>query len=181
MKQRRKHSKIDKLPIPLKDAVEQMMQSPDFTYSMIRAYIISNGYEISESSVQRHAASLNANLQSVRMVSENFRALGEEMARYPQLDTTEGIIRLLSHQILEAIQKTPEERWADIEPDKLIAQASSLIRAASYKANIDIKNKDVLDAGYEQVKTLAFEAFAKERPDLYKEFTAVLAKKVERV
>jgi hypothetical protein len=175
---RRKHSKIDKLPDKLKDDVEQMMQT-NFTYAEIADYIKRNGYDISIASVCRHAGNLNKTLQTLRMAQENFRVIMEEVNRYPQLDTSEGIIRLLSHQVLEAINNTPKERWAAIDPSKLIRQATALVRTASYKNNVDLKNKDILDAGFEQVKVLVFEAMAKERPDLYKEVSGFLATKGE--
>ncbi|MGE5494602.1 MAG: phage protein Gp27 family protein [Burkholderiales bacterium] len=82
---RRKHSKIDKLPDNLRCAVEQMMQT-DFTYAEIADYIKQQGYEISITSVWRHATTLNATVQSLRMAQENFRVIMEEVARYPQLD-----------------------------------------------------------------------------------------------
>ena len=175
-KQRRKHSIIDKLPAELKDTVDQMCQT-DFTYAEIADFIESQGFEISVSSVWRYASSLNATLQSLRMANENFRVIMEEVAKYPQLDTTEGIIRLLSHQVFEAIQKTPEDKWGDIDPVDLIRQASSLIRAAGYKQKTDLQNKSILEAGYEQVKTLVFEAMATENPELYKQVSKFLAAK----
>ncbi len=175
-RQRRKHSIIDKLPSDLKAAVEQMMMN-DFTYAEIADFIQSQGYEISVSSVWRHASTLNATVQSLRMASENFRVMMEEVAKYPQLDTTEGIIRLLSHQVFEAIVKQPEDKWADIDPADLIKQASALVRAASYKRNIDLKNASILEAGYEQVKVLVFEAMAQENPELYKQVSKFLESK----
>lgn len=164
-KQRRKHSIIDKLPNTLKDTVDQMCQT-DFTYAEIVDFIKDAGYDISVSSVWRYASSLNASLQSLRMANENFRVIMDEVAKYPQLDTTEGIIRLLSHQVLDAIQKTPEEKWADVDPADLIKQSTALVRAASYKQKTDLQNKSILDAGYEQVKVLVFEAMARENPEL---------------
>lgn len=173
---KRKHSKIDQLPGAIKDAVEQMMQA-NFTYAEIVNYLKQQGHPISISSVCRHAQNLNATLQTLRMAQENFRVIMEEVGKYPQLDTGEGIIRLLSHQVIEAINKTPEERWAAIDPEKLIRQATGLVRAASYKSNVDLKNKDILEAGFEQVKVLVFESMAKERPELYKEVAAYLNEK----
>jgi len=162
----RKHSKIDKLPPDLRDTVEQMMQS-NFTYAEIADYIRDHGFEISITSVYRHA----------KMAQENFRVVMEEVAKYPQLDTTEGIIRLLSHQVMEAIQNTTEEQWKNIDPSKLVSQATGLVKAASYKANMDIKNKDILDAGLEQVKVLVFESMAKEQPELYAEVSKFISDK----
>ena len=173
-KQRRKHGIIDKLPTDIKDTVDQMCQA-DFTYSEIVDYIRDSGYEISVSSVCRYAKSLNASLQSLKMANENFRAIMDEMAKYPQMDTTEGIIRLLSHQVLDAIQNTPEDKWSGMDPVKLIQQSTALVRAASYKQKTDLENKSVLDAGYEQVKILVFEAMAKENPELYRQVSEFLA------
>ena len=144
--QRRKHSKIDKLPPTLKEAVEQMMQS-DFTYAEIVDFLKNEGYEISIASVCRHARTLNASLQQLKMAQENFRVIMEEIERYPALDTTEGIIRLLSHNMLETIQNMGEDEWQTMKPEDLVKQSTALIKAASYKQNMDLKNKDILEAG----------------------------------
>jgi hypothetical protein len=101
----------------------------------------------------------------------------EEINRYPDMDTSEGIIRLLSHYVLESIHNTPEEQWKSIKPEDLIKQATSLVKAATYKKNMDIKNEDILSAGFEQVKSMVFEAMAKERPELYKDVAEFLEEK----
>lgn len=176
-KKRRKHSIIDKLPPELKATVEEMMKS-DFTYQDIADYIkAQTDNDISITSVWRYASSLNESVETLRMAQENFRVIMEEINKYPALDTSEGIIRLLSHNVLESIQNTPEERWQQLDPEALIKQATALVKAASYKKNLDIKNEDILSAGFEQVKTMVFEAMAKERPDLYKEVAGFLNKK----
>lgn len=174
----RKHSKIDKLPSDIKDTVEQMMQA-DFTYSEIADYIRDCGFSISTTSVWRHATNLNATVETLRMAQENFRVIMDEIARYPQLDTSEGIIRLLSHHVLEAIKNTDEDQWKNVDPLKLIMQANGLVRAASYKTNMDIKNKDIMEAGLEQVKVLVFESMAREKPELYKDVVKFLNIKTE--
>ena len=108
---RRKHSIIDGFPTDLKDAVDEMIKS-DFTYREIVNYIKRQGFEISQSSVQRYASSLNATLQSIRMTQENFRAIMDETEKYPNLDATDGILWLLSGQIFNAIN--------DLDPEKNI-------------------------------------------------------------
>ncbi len=173
---RRKHSKIDALPQPIKDTVERMMQT-DCTYGEIADYIKQQGYEISVTSVWRHASTLNATVQSLRMAQENFRVIMDEVGKYPQLDASEAIIRLLSHQVLEAIQQKQPDELAKMDPEKLLRESSALIRAAAYKSRIDIQNKDALEAGFEQIKAQFFEAMSKERPDLYTEVSKFLAEK----
>ncbi len=176
-KKNRKCSKIDRLPLKVKDTVEQMMLNPTITYKEIVDYIQKKGYEISMSSVQRHAANLNESASNLKMAQENFRVIMEEINRYPNLDTTEGIIRLLSNYVMEAINSTPEERWKDIEPVKLMAQATALTRAAAYKSKIDIENQDMLDRGFEYVKDMLFEALATEKPNLYEQVEKFITRK----
>ena len=101
----------------------------------------------------------------------------DEMSKYPNLDTTEGIIRLLSHNVLEAINATPEERWKDIDPVKLIGQATALTRAAAYKNKIDIESKELLDRGFDYVKDMIFDTMAQENPQLYRQLEKYLNQK----
>ena len=128
-RKRRKHSKIDKLSPELKATVEDMMKA-DFTYAEIADYIKDQTDQpISISSVCRYAANLNESVETLRMAQENFRVIMEEINKYPALDTSEGIIRLLSHNVLESIQNTPEEKWKNIDPEALLKQATSLVKA----------------------------------------------------
>lgn len=173
---RRKHSKIDGLPGAVRETVEQMVMS-NATYAEVADFIKSKGHEISIGSVWRYAKSLNATVKQLRMAQENFRIIMEEVAKYPNLDTTDGIIRLLSHNVLEAVMRTDKEDWEKVDPEKLLKQGSALIRAAAYKQNLDLKNQDILDAGFEQVKTLVFDALAKEQPDLYAQVAGFLNQK----
>ena len=176
-KKRRKHSKIDKLSPELRAVVEDMMKS-DFTYAEIAESITEQTEQpISISAVCRYASSLTESVEALRMAQENFHCIMEEINQYPDLDTGEGIIRLLSHYVLEAVQKTPEESWENIDPVTLLKQATSLVKAAAYKKNLDIKNEDIMTAGFEQVKAMVFDAMARERPDLYAEVAKFLEEK----
>jgi hypothetical protein len=176
--QRRRHSIIDRLDEDVKATVDQMLQA-NFTYAEIVDYIKRTGTDISIAAVCRYAKSFNASIQALRAVQENFRGMMEEIARYPQLDTTEGILRILSHQMLEQIQKMPEEAWASMKPEDVFRQATALARAVAYKQKTDLANKSILEAGFEQVKTLVFEAMAKENPKLYEQVRQYLDSKKE--
>lgn len=176
----RKHSKIDGFPISLKEEVEFMMQS-DYTYKEIAQHIKDSGYEISLTSIYRHAKNLNASLKQLKMVQENFKVINEELRKYPNLDTGDGIIRLLSHQILERVQNMDQEDLKYVDVLKLMKEANALIRTATYKNNIDLKNKDILEAGYEKVKSLVFETMRKEEPHLYEKVSEFLNKKVDDI
>ncbi|AVM67794.1 hypothetical protein C3V36_07170 [Lachnospiraceae bacterium oral taxon 500] len=172
----RKHSIIDGLPVDLKEAVEMMIRN-DFTYKEIVDFIRQSGFDISIASVWRHAKGLKASLQSLRLAQENFRAIAEEMDRYPDLDTTEGMVRLLSHLMMERVQTLTAEELMIVSPDKLLTQINNLVRTAAYKKNLDLKNQDILEAGYEKVNKTFFDALAKERPDLYAQVSDFLNEK----
>ena len=175
-KKNRKHSIIDGLPSEFKDAVDEMIKS-DFTYHEIVDYIRKNGVEISMSSVQRYASSLNETLQSLRMTQENFHAVMEETEKYKNLDVTDGILRLLSNQVFQAINNLPEEQVQSIDFETLMKNAVALTRAVAYKRKIDIDSKDTLKNGAEQFQRYISEAMSEERPELYKEIKKFIKEK----
>lgn len=175
-KKNRKHSIIDGLPSELRDAVDEMIKS-DFTYHEIVDYIRKNGVEISMSSVQRYASSLNETLQSLRLAQENFRAVMEETEKYKNLDVTDGILRLLSNQVFQAINQIPEEQVQNTDFETLMKNAVALTRAVAYKKKIDIDSKNALENGAEQFQGYIFEAMSEERPELYKELKKFIKEK----
>ena len=152
---KRKHSKIDKLPSDIKEAVEQMILG-DYTYRDVCDFVRDTAnVTLSEAAVCRYAQGLNASVQEIRLASENMRALTEEMQKFPQLDTTEGIARLISHKVLQAVQQ-------------LIEKATALIRAVSLKNSTDIKTANLKNVAFESFKEDIFDAMAKENPELYR-------------
>lgn len=175
-KKNRKHSKIDSLPNDIKEAVEEMIKS-DFTYREIVDYIKNQGFEISQSSVQRYASGLNETLQSLRMAQENFRAVMEETEKYKNLDVSDGILRLLSNQIFQGINNFSEDQMQDIDFETLMKNAVALTKAIAYKRKIDVDTKTVLENGMEEFQTAIYEAMSQERPDLYRELKKYLKEK----
>lgn len=173
---RRKHSKIDQLEPAVKATVDEMIKTGAY-YREIVKYIQSHGVSISLAAVGKYAKNLMTTLDALRLSQENLRAVAEEIDKHPDLDTTDGILRLCSYQIFNAINNIPEESLNDIDFDTLLKNAVALTRAAAYKKNIDIKNRDMLENGAEQFKELIFEAMAEERPDLYKEVKKFIKKK----
>ena len=95
----RKHSKIDALDPALRETVEQMLLSGS-TYSEIVDFLGANGVGISVASVCRYARAYQAEVQMLNMAQENFRRMMDELDKYPDLDTTEAIIRLTSQNLL---------------------------------------------------------------------------------
>lgn len=165
---KRKHSKIDKLPADIKEAVEQMILG-DYTYRDVCNFVRDTAnITLSEAAVCRYAQGLNASVQEIRLASENMRALTEEMQKFPQLDTTEGIALLISHKVLQAVQQMDEIALKEADPLKLIEKATALIRAVSLKNSTDIKTASLKNVAFESFKEDIFDAMAKENPELYK-------------
>lgn len=96
---------------------------------------------------------------------------------YPDLDTTEAIIRLTSQNLLNALANTSEEDWQGVSIDKMLREANALVRAAAYKKRVEIQNQDTTEAGLDAVKSLVWQAMAKERPDLYRQVNEFLNSK----
>ena len=176
MGKRRKHSKIDQLEPAVKETVDEMIKTGAY-YREIVDYIQSHGVSISLAAVGKYAKNLMSTLDALRLSQENFRAIMEETDRYPDLDMTDGILRLLCNQMLDAINKLPEERLQEVDFDTLSKNAVALTRAGAYKKNVDVKTRDALENGAEQFRDLIFEAMAAERPDLYQEVRRFMKEK----
>ena len=92
----------------------------------------------------------------------------------PETEDTEEIIRTLSRIILTSIQRLSEEDLEDVDPMKLMKQASDLIRLTAYKKSVDIKNKKLSEVGFESVKGKVFEGLARQYPELYEKLAAAI-------
>ncbi len=178
-KRNRKHSKIDALPQEHKSTVEQMLLA-GYRYWEIQNYLTENGYNVSLAAICRHAQHFDADVETLTIANENFKAMMQELERCPDLDTTEAIVRLTSQNLFKALANTSEEDWQDIKPQELMKQATGLVRAAAYKKRVEVQNQTDTEAGLEAVRQLVFDAMAKERPDLYDEVNKFLkVKKAE--
>ncbi len=178
---KRKHSKIDALPSDIKEAVEQMILG-DYTYRDVCDFVRETAnVTLSEAAVCRYARSLNASIQDIRLASENMRALTEEMQKFPQLDTTEGIARLVSHKVLQAVREMDEVALKESDPLKLIEKATSLIRAVSVKNASDVKTANLKNVAFESFKEEIFDAMSKENPELYRQLVQFINDKAREV
>ena len=176
---KRKHSKIDALPSDIKEAVEQMILG-DYTYRDVCDFVRDTAnITLSEAAVCRYAQGLNASIQDIRLASENMRALTEEMQKFPQLDTTEGIARLISHKVLQAVREMDDITLKESDPLKLIERATALIRAVSLKNFTDIKTANLKNVAFESFKEEIFDAMSKENPELYRQLVQFINSKAQ--
>lgn len=175
-KRKRSIGKVDRLEPELKDTVEQMLLT-GHTYKEIVAYLKDNGEEMSQMAICNYARKYLATVEMINVAQNNFSMLMDEMNRYPDLDTSEALIRLSSHHVMNALTSIDENDMKEMPIDKLIKETNGLIRAAAYKKRIEVQNQESYEAGLEAVKSLVFEAMAKEQPELYKQVNEFLNKK----
>lgn len=177
---RRKHSIIDALPPTEKDTVEQMLLG-DYTYAEVVDFLQKKGTCISQSSVCQYANNFLENLEMLNIAQENFRRMMDEMRKYPDIDTSEAIIRLASQNVFNALANVKEEDINSLDFTKLIREASGLVKAAAYKNRLDIQSKSETEIGIDAVKNMLFETMAREKPELYKQVTAHIDTKARGV
>ena len=149
----RKHSKIDALDPALRETVEQMLLSGS-TYSEIVDFLGANGVGISVASVCRYARAYQAEVQMLNMAQENFRRMMDELDKYPDLDTTEAIIRLTSQNLLNALANTSEEDWQGVSIDKMLREPMRWCVRRPTRNGWRSRNQDTTEAGLDAVKSL---------------------------
>ena len=79
--------------------------------------------------------------------------------------------------MINALQNIPEEQWQNVALDKLLTNATGLMKAVSYKKGMDIKVQSFKDAAYDVMKEDIFKALASERPDLYRQLAEYINSK----
>ena len=147
------------------------------TYSEIVKSLKENEQSVSVASVCRYARAFNANVEQLRMANENFKNMMDEINRYPDLDTTEAIIRIASGNVFNRLANAEEQDWDEVKLDKLLKETNALIRATAYKKRIDLQNKEVRDTAIDEMKGLMFTEMAKDNPELYKMVVSYLNSK----
>ncbi len=150
---RRSIGKVDRLPPELKDSVEQMLLTGSI-YKEIVAYLKENGEEMSQMAICTYAKKYLATVEMINVAQSNFSMLMDEMNRYPDLDTSEALIRSASHHVMNALTNVDEEQMKEVPVDKLIKETNGLIRAAAYKKRIEVQTRENYEAGLEAVKGL---------------------------
>lgn len=176
VERRRSIGKVDRLPPELKDTVEQMLLT-GCTYKHIVEYLKENGESMSQMAICTYAKKFLATVDMINVAQTNFSVLLDEMNRFPDLDTSEALIRLASHHVLNALTNIDEEQMKEVPIEKLIKETNGLIRAAAYKKRIEVQNRENYEVGLEAVKNLVFETMAKDNPELYRQVSAYLNKK----
>ncbi|MEG0491444.1 MAG: phage protein Gp27 family protein [Hydrogenoanaerobacterium sp.] len=169
----RSSGQIDKLADPLKETVEQMLLAGE-TYRSIVGFLEQNNVTLSQMAVCRYARKYLTTVEQLKLSQENMHMMMDEMDKYPNLDTTEAILRVASSNVFNAISSVPQESWESLDPAKLLKDATALIRAAGYKRRVDMQNKTDRETALDANQSLLFDVLAKKNPELYAQVLAAI-------
>lgn len=173
-RQNRSTGIIDRLPSETRDTVDQMLLGGQ-SYREIVDYLAAHEIAISQQSVCRYARRFLASVEQLRIGQENMRMLMQEMEKYPELDTTEAILRVATNNVFSAITAMPAEAWEGIDPAKLLKEAGALIRAAGYKRKVDRDLQTDTETALAANQSLLYEVIARKHPDLYAQLAEALS------
>lgn len=174
----RSNGTIDNLPADLKDTVDQMLLA-GHPYREIVEYLQANEVQLSQMGVCRYARKFLGGIEQLQMANENMRMVMEEMEKYPDFDPSDAILRINTQNIFNALANAPPEVWETVKPEKLLREATSLVRAAGYKKQIDQRLQTDTEKALEANQSLLFDILAKKHPDLYKQLQTVLREEKE--
>ncbi len=113
---RRRIGKVDKLKPSLKSDVEQMLLTGS-TYKEIVAYLKDNGETMSQMAISNYAKKYRATVEMLNVAQTNFNSLMDEMNKYPDMDTSEALIRLSSHHLLNTLSTLSDEDLKEVPVD----------------------------------------------------------------
>lgn len=178
-RRRRSTGKIDRLPDELRDTVEQMLLAGQ-TYREIVEYLAEHEVTLSQMAVCTYAKKYLASVEQLRLSQENMKIMMEELDKYPNLDVTEGLLRVASNNLFNALTSMPDEGWDLLSPEKLLKQATALARATAYKKRVDQQLKSDTEAALDAGQSLAFEVIAKKHPELYEQLVRAIREEKEQ-
>lgn len=179
-RKRRSVGTIDRLPEELRETVNQMLLAGD-SYREIVEYLRDHQVQLSQMAVCRYAGRYLATLEELRMSQENMRLVMQEIEKYPGLDISEAILRIAGQNVFTALTSVPDEEWGDINPQKLIKEASALVRAAGYKKRVDQQVRSDTENAIEASQALLADILQKRHPELYKQVLDALQAEKEKL
>lgn len=178
-KKRRTRSKVDDLPMHIKDQVDAMLADTRFTYYEISEYLYNQEFLVSKSSIGRYAMRLDKSAQRIMEAQEQTRAIVELIKKNPDADYTEGALQIMSGELTKKFAHAQEE-WDEMDLDKAARIMVSLSRTKVYKDRVkqDMQKKiELAFAGMESDLMAAI----KSDPQLSADLKAVLNKAKEKM
>lgn len=175
----RTRSKVDDLPVHIKDQVDAMLLDTKYTYWEISEYLLEQGFEVSKSSIGRYALRVGNAMQRLMEAQEQTKALVEMIKKNPDADYTEGGLQIMAGELTKKMAQAQEE-WDDMPLDKAARVMVALSRTKVYKDRVrqDMQKKIELAFRGMEVELMAA---IKSDPQLAGELKAVLEKAKEKM
>jgi hypothetical protein len=98
----------------------------------------------------------------------------DDIDRHPELDTTEGIIRIMSNSMLQTLASTKQEDWKGMDMDKLLKEANALTRVTAQKRRVDMQNRSTLESAVEGNKQQFYDMLSTRSPGLYQQLLSAI-------
>lgn len=177
MANNRKHSKIDKLPPEIRDAVNIKL-TEGFTYQQIAEWIKTQGHDVSYGSVGRYGKGFLAKMEKLRQARDQAKVIVSEARDGPALEMVEAANQMAVQVILERLIEMDDIKGA--KSTEVLKALALLERSAVQREKLKLDYNKGVDVAAEQIKAGLREELAKQ-PDLLAKLSAIIDAKAEEV
>ncbi|BFH15190.1 phage protein Gp27 family protein [Paenibacillus melissococcoides] len=175
----RTRSKIDDLPVHIKDQVDAMLMDTRYTYWEISEYLEDQGFEVSKSSIGRYALRIGSTMQRLMEAQEQTKALVEMIKKNPEVDYTEGGLQIMAGELTKKMAQAQEE-WDYMPLDKAARVMVALSRTKVYKDRVRQDMQKKVDLAFQGMESELMAAI-KSDPQLAGELKSVLQRAKEKM
>lgn len=176
-KDRRKHFKVEMLPGPIVDAVNQKL-TEGYTYEAVADWLSQLGHEIGKSSIQRYGHDFLTRLERLKVVKDQARAIVSSDPDAPATEMHEAANQLAVQLIMESLMQVP-----DLEGEKVteIFKALALLeKSAVAREKLKYEFSKGVEAGLAKLKEELKAELASE-PELLQRMIELADKAKEQV
>lgn len=175
----RTRSKIDDLPIHIKDQVDTMLLDTRFTYFEISEYITSQNFEVSKSAIGRYALRVGKATLRLMEAQEQTKALVQMIKKNPDADYTEGGLQIMAGELTKKLAQAQEE-WDEMPLDKAARVMVALSRTKIYKDRVKLDMQKKIELAFAGMENSIMAAI-KSDPQLTEQLKVLLQKAKEKM
>lgn len=179
-KKRRVRSKVDELPVHLKDQVDAMLLDTKYTYYEISEFLWKHNYEVSKSSIGRYALRIGRATQRLQEAQEQTKALVQLIKQNPDADYTEGGLQIMAGELTKKFAQAQEE-WDDMPLDKAARVMVALSRTKIYKDKIKADLAEKTKVALDEFKKEVYAELEGIEPELCERLIQVANRVAERL
>lgn len=144
-------SKIDELPVEIRQGVDVLLADTSNTYLEISEYLKAEGYQISKSSVGRYAVRSNTAVQRLLEAQAQTEKLVQIVQKNPDNDYTEAAMVMLMDGLVNKLA-TAEEEFDTMPLDKAGRLVASISRTKAYKDRVRQDMQKKADLAFKEME-----------------------------